>query len=130
MANELVKMSEVLSHLGLPAGDQSQQAVLQRFIEAATPIVEYITGPINIYSYTESHPTYGLSRVMLRNVPVVAGSITSISEWVGVSQFTLTEQPPGSTHDNYGFYLQRPEAGTLIRMSAFGQEMQIGRAHV
>lgn len=123
MAGELVRMSEVLSHLDLAAGDTTYQAELQRYIEAATPIVEYITGPINTYTFTESYPCEGLSRISLRNVPVIAGSISSCTEYVGVSPFTLTSQPPGSTKDNYGYYLQRPEAGTLIRMSSFGQEM-------
>ncbi len=122
MAGELVRMSEVLNHLDLAQGDTTYQSELQLYIEAATPIVEYITGPINTYSYNETYQCNGLSRISLRHVPVVANSISSCIEYVGISPFTLTNQPPGSTHDNYGFYLQRPEAGTLIRMSSFGQE--------
>lgn len=122
MANELVKMADVLRHLDLPAGDTTYQAELTTIIEAATPIVEYITGPINPVTYTnEAYDVSGADRVMLRHVPVI--SVTSVSEWIGITQFALTLQPPGSTVDNYGFYVARYEDGLIIRMSAFGQPM-------
>lgn len=123
MANELVKMSEVLAHLSLPAGDTTHQAELTAMIQAATPIVEYITGPINPLTVTnEVHYTSdGPDRILLRHPPVQ--SITSVIEYLGVTPYTLTSQPPGSTTDNYGYWLDRPSAGRLIRMSAFGQPM-------
>lgn len=120
MANELVKMTDVLRHLGLPQGDTTNQAELQLMIDAATPIVEYITGPINPVTYTgETHNVDGASTLMLRHPPVQ--SIATITEWVGITPFVLTSQPPGSTVSNYGYNLERPEAGKVVRMSAFGQ---------
>ncbi|MFF2551823.1 hypothetical protein ACFVUS_12535 [Nocardia sp. NPDC058058] len=124
MANplELVRMSDVLDHLSLPKGETTYQTELQRYIDAATPIVEYITGPINKTTYSETYPCAGMTRIVLRNVPVVPGSVSSCVEYVGITAYSLTEQPPGSTADNYGFFIERPEAGTLVRMSSAGLE--------
>lgn len=119
----LVRMSDVLRHCRLPAGDMTYQGELQMYIDAATPIVEYITGPINPLVITnEVYPIQGgASRLMLRSVPIA--SIQSIIEYIGITPFTLTSQPPGSTVSNYGYSLDRPEAGLVVRRSSFGQEM-------
>lgn len=119
----LVAMSDVLRHCGLAQTDTTYLVELQTMIDAATPIVEYITGPINPLVVTsEVYPTtHGESRLILRSVPVQ--SVQSVIEYIGITAWTLTSQPPGATVNNYGYSLDRPEAGLLVRRSAFGQEM-------
>lgn len=115
---QLVTLAQVKSHLGMPAGDTTHDTELQTFIDAATPIVEYITGPINPTTRTETLNVWGQNFVVLSLVPVI--SIQSAVEYLNLLPNTLTAQPPGSTTSNYGYSLDRPESGLLTRRGITG----------
>lgn len=119
MPTSLVSMPDVYAHLNLNKADTSYQAELQGFIDAATGIFTYHCGPIAATSFTENWTiTPGQSQINLLQCPVL--SIQSVIEYVGLTAYTLTEQPRGSTVNNYGFSLDMPSGGTLVRRSSSG----------
>jgi hypothetical protein len=118
---QLVTLPQVKAHLGMPAGDTTHDTELQAFIDAATPIVEYITGPVNPVTTTETLDVAGCSFVVLSKVPVI--SVTSAIEYLVTQPFTLTAQPPGSTTSNYGYSIDRPESGLITRRGITGMPM-------
>lgn len=117
----LVTLSDVHQHLNIPDTDTSHDVELGGFIDAATSFIQYVAGDVISASYTETYETWRADTIMLRHVPVL--TVTSVTEYIGVMAYTLTSQPPGSTVDNYGYSLDIPEAGLLIRRSAVGTRM-------
>lgn len=118
---DLVNLSDAKAHLNIPGTDTSHDAELQGFIDAASEVVNYDAGPQTPMTYTETYRTAGRSRICLDHVPVI--DVQSMTEYVGVQAWTLTLQPPGSTTDNYGFSIDIPEAGTIVRRSGAGTEI-------
>jgi hypothetical protein len=117
--SDLVTLSDVHDFLNIPTGDTSHDTKLQHYIDAASQIVAYEVGDVTSTTHTETHVPTG-SRIILDWVPVL--SIQTVTEYVGVLPYTLTSQPPGSTSDNYGYSLDLPNAGVLVRRDAAGQE--------
>ncbi|GAC1373718.1 MAG: hypothetical protein NVSMB4_00580 [Acidimicrobiales bacterium] len=115
----LVTLADTKLHLNIPATDTSNDVELQGFMDTASAIVGYEAGPITQTTFTETYTPSG-SRIMLRQVPVV--SVTSVVEYLGRISYTLTSQPPGSTVDNYGYSLDIPDAGLLVRRGGAGTE--------
>lgn len=107
---------EVDKELNLGA-DTSQDAELAGFIDAAAKMIENVTGPITPNTYTEVHDG-GAAKLALRRVPVI--SVTSITEYVGLTGYPLTLQPLGATNDNYGYSLDDPITGVITRRSSAG----------
>lgn len=114
----LVTLADVHQHLNIPDTDTSHDVELGGFIDAATAFISYIAGDVIPADYTETYETYRADTILLRHVPVL--QVTSVTEYIGVMSFTLTEQPPGQTVDNYGYSLDLPSAGLLVRRSAVG----------
>lgn len=118
----LLTLAEVKDSLNIKADSTNHDVELQRYIDAATPQIEYITGPINPVQITEVHRVpRGSSRIALREPPVL--SVVSVTEYIGLTAYTLTDQAPGATTSNYGFALDLPDAGILRRTSSVGTEM-------
>lgn len=116
----VVSLSEVHDVLNIPATDTSKDTELQRYIDAAEATVAYIAGPLTSTSYTETRDG-GSPVIMLDNCPVI--SIDSVTEYVGTVAYTLTAQPPGATSSFYGYSLDDPAAGKLVRRSNAGMPM-------
>lgn len=116
----LVTLAQVHDVLNIPTVDTSHDAELQRYIDAATATVTYITGPLTPTTFTEVRDG-GAPVIMLDNPPVQ--SITSVIEYVGATGYTLTSQAPGATTDNYGYSLDDPASGKLVRRSSAGMPM-------
>ncbi|MEU6582754.1 hypothetical protein [Nocardia sp. NPDC046763] len=115
----LVSMSDVYRHLNLDESDLAPMAELQGFIDAATPFVEYITGPMLPTTVTETYPVVvGQTQIMLRTCPVL--SIQTVTEYLATVARTLTNQPRGSSTDNYGYSLDIASAGLLVRRGVVG----------
>lgn len=109
---------DVKPHLNIPPEDTSQDAELVGFVEAATPIIEDITGPVLPRTITEMHDGGGVT-IMLRNAPVL--SITSIVEFSGPITFTLAvvaDAAHGTTYsvtwDNDGLIVRRTVGTTSV----------------
>lgn len=117
----IVTLPDVRQHLRIPDGDATNDVNLMGFIAAATDFITYIAGPVVPTTFTETYETAGQDSILLRNVPVL--SIESVTEYIGVAAYTLTSQPPGSTVDNYGYSLDIPAAGLLVRRSGVGTRM-------
>lgn len=118
---DLLSLADVKDSLNIEQSNTKHDAELERYIAAATPQIEYITGPINLAPVHEVHRIRpGTSRIALREPPV--NSITAVTEYVGLSAYTLTPQAPGATVNNYGYALDIAESGILRRVSSIGAE--------
>lgn len=88
---DIVTVAEVKTHLNISASDTSQDTELAAFIEAVTPVVEHITGPVVARAVVEKHDG-GCDAIVLRQPPVV--SVTSVTEdgvTVAASDYTLSD---------------------------------------
>lgn len=110
----LVTKPEVKNHLNIPESETKFDVELDVFINAATPKVEYLIGPLDARTVTEVHTTYRRSQIILRTVPVL--SITSVTEYLGGVAYTLTDQPPSAASTTqYGYYLDNASSGLIKR---------------
>jgi hypothetical protein len=118
----LLTLAEVKDSLNIDSATSKHDVELQRYIDAALPQIEYITGPINPVQITEVHRVpRGAFQIALREPPVM--SVVSVTEYIGLTAYNLTEQAPGATVSNYGFALDLPESGILRRTSTVGTTM-------
>lgn len=116
-----VTLAEVKDMMNMAPTDTAHDVKIQTFIDSATPVIEYIVGPVLQQTFTENHRTYGQSKIVLRNSPVI--SITTLTEFIGLTAYTLSEQEPGATTNNYGYALDITGNGVITRMSSVGTEM-------
>jgi hypothetical protein len=101
----IVSLVDVKSFLNFPANDNgSSDAKIQEFIDAATEIVEGVTGPLVPETVTNVF-NGGLSFIVLPERNVV--SITSLTENRGLTNYTLTNQPLGQSIDAFGYTWDR-----------------------
>lgn len=114
---DVVTLDEVKAHLRLTNVSATQQAQLDVFIGAATAVVEFYRGEILWRDYTEVYDG-GDTAIYLRHTPVLA--VTAITENVGTITYTLTDQPVGQTANSYGYTLDDPEVGRVVRRGASG----------
>jgi hypothetical protein len=104
-ALQLISMSDLKDQLNLSPTDATSTNRLRRFIQSATDVVENITGPMRGQSRTEyfdgNRSTVVLSARWVQ-------SITTVTEILGTSSFTLTEQPlGGGSATQYGYTWDR-----------------------
>lgn len=71
----IVSLVDTKRHLNMSLTDTGPDEELRGFIEAATPVVEDVTGPVVVRTYTEVHSSGSL--LVLGNSPVV--SLTSLT---------------------------------------------------
>lgn len=81
----IVTLADVHAHLNITS--TAHDTELQGFIDAATPVIEHITGPIGAAAYVETYDGGG-PYIVLRHVPVLA--ITSITEYRSGVAYPLT----------------------------------------
>src|SRR2546430_16633512 len=89
---------------------------LQGFIDAATPIVEDMVGHVIQVTITGEIHDGGDTSIVLRHKPVL--SVTTLTEIIGFVPYTLTNQPVGSPVDNYGYSIDDPYGGLVVRRSS------------
>lgn len=90
---------------------------LREFVAAASAVATYYCGDLLPQTYTEAHDG-GDEAIWLRHTPVQ--SISSLSEYLGNITYTLTNQPLGQSVDSWGYTLDDPAAGRVVRRSASG----------
>ena len=90
---------------------------LQGFIDAATEIVEFQTGPIRRQTFTEVHNGGGPT-IVLDNPPVI--SVTSVTEYVGPTAYPLTQAELGATTGQYSWSLDDASEGIIARRYSGG----------
>ena len=110
----IVTYEDVKAHLNLT--DDRNAFELQRFIDAATNVVEQQIGPILPVSYTETQNVGGFSTLVLNHAPVQ--SVQSVTEYTwGVAQ-VLTSQPLGFTPTTTLGYMLDSNSGIMVRRSS------------
>lgn len=101
----LISLAEAKKEIGrTDSTDTADDAEIQDFIDAATLACDHIAGgQIMASTYTEWRDG-GDTEIALTNTPVV--SVTSVTEYRGVSAQALTAQPLGSgSYNGFGYVL-------------------------
>jgi hypothetical protein len=113
----LISLYEAKDLLRLRGNSTSDDDRLQDFIEAASAVAEFYAGSLVPQTYTEVHDG-GDAAIYLRHTPVQ--SVTSLTEYIGSITYTLTNQPLGHSVDAWGYTLDDPQSGRVVRRSASG----------
>lgn len=108
----LVDISDIKDHLSIAPSDSSQDGKLMGFAEAASVFVQNITGPIIPITITESHNGGGPT-ICLNNPPIL--SIASVTEYVGLVGYPLTQTDLSTDGGAYAYSLDSPGSGVLRR---------------
>lgn len=93
---------------------------IQRLIEAASNIVEDITGPLTIKTYTEWFDG-GRATISPARKPLI--QVLGAAEYYGISEFILTEQPLGFQTDAFAFTVDYI-TGQITRRTYGGAQAQ------
>lgn len=115
----IVTLADVKSYLHITS--TNDDSLLTLFINGASASAVYYFGELTSLTVTNEVHDGGYETILLRHTPVL--SIQSVTEYVGVTAYTLTSQPEGSTVNNYGYSLDLPEAGLITRRSGAGTPM-------
>lgn len=101
----LISFSELKDQLNIDAADKTGDAKLRRFMQSAADVVQNITGPMLGQVRTEY---FDGNRSTIVLMPRWVQSITTITENLGTTVFTLTEQPLASgSSGQYGYTWDR-----------------------
>jgi hypothetical protein len=112
---QLVDLISVKKHLNIPLNDARQDEELQGFILTAADQARDVCGPF----LPEQHTQYfsgGRSTIQPDWLPLA--SVLSITEYYGLSGFTLTEQPLGGQSDAFAYTVEYDTG--LITRRTFG----------
>lgn len=110
----LTEAKDFLRIRGTSAADDDR---LQDFLLAAEAVAEFYAGDLVGGTYTEGHDG-GDVAIYTRHTPIQ--SVTSLTEYIGSIVYTLTNQPLGRSVDAWGYTIDDPEAGRIVRRSASG----------
>lgn len=112
----LVSLTDVKDHLRIPSTDRTHDARLMRMIDAITPVVEGVTGPIVQRVYQNETYDGGSWFISLRHRPVI--SVQSVVEYRGPIAYTLTQVPTPDLGTIYSYMFEPP--GRLVRRTVGG----------
>ena len=107
----IVSLADVKFHLNKTDNDDDTE--LQYFIDAATPLVEDIAGPVIPQTKTEYY-SGGVSSLVVNSLPII--SVTSVTETYGQTNYSLTEISLGSSNSNFAFTVDY-STGNIVRRS-------------
>lgn len=96
----LVSVADVIEYQNLPAQSPVELNKIQRIINASSILIQDITGPMSPQVFTEWFDG-GLATVYPSEKPLT--KVLSASEYYGISEFVLTEQPLGFQTDAFAF---------------------------
>lgn len=113
----IIDVADVQSYLGISGDD----ARLQTFIDGLTAALEYVAGPVIQRTITGEVHDGGADHIMLRVTPVV--SVDAVHEYIGLADYSLSPEPLGSTVDMWGYSLDDPGKGLVVRRSSAGIPM-------
>jgi hypothetical protein len=111
----IASLAEAREYLNFTS-DTSHDTELQRFIDAADPVIEDIVGPVNTVQVTEWYDG-GRPYIVLRQNPVV--TVDSITEYSGATgtALTATTSPADAGSWTYTF---DTDDGILYRVTSAG----------
>lgn len=113
----LVTLDDVKAHLNKT--DFNDDLELQGFIDAATPLVENLAGPVVPRTVVEYY-SGGTTSITLNSQPVL--SVTSIVETYGQTNYNLTQVELGQGMTGFCFTLN-PLTGQIIRRAYNAEAM-------
>lgn len=115
----LPSVAEARTHSNVlsTAGDTE----LQGFLLAAARALRFWVGPIDAETVTNEVRDGGSPVIFLDVTPVL--SIQSVTEYIGTVGYGLTAQPLGQTQNLYGYSLDDPDKGKVVRRSSSGGPM-------
>lgn len=108
----LVSLDEAYAWMNITNPPAGYDAKLQSVIDAAAAYVQFQTGPIIPQTFTENRDGGG-PYIYLDNTPIL--SVTSVTEWVGQSSYSLTASTVGSG-GNYGYQVLDANMGKIARL--------------
>lgn len=114
---QVVDLASVKAHLNINTADLSRDAELQGFILAAGEIARDVVGPLLPEQHTQWFDG-GRSSIVPDWLPLA--SVLSVTEFYGLSQYPLTEQPLGAQSTAFGFTVDHDSG--LITRRTFGGE--------
>lgn len=109
----VVSLQDVKSHLNMSGSENDDE--LYVYLDAATNIIEGLIGAVVPTQYTEVHDG-GRTSIITYHQPVQ--SVDSITEYIGNTTWTLTEQPVGQSINAFGYTLDDPMSGRITRRGA------------
>lgn len=107
-------LDDVHSQLSIPSTDTSNDALLVRYINAATAYVNWISGTILPTVFTDEYHSGGTARIKLFNSPIL--TISSITEYWGLVPYPLVESERGGTVTTYGYSIDNAAQGYISRV--------------
>lgn len=115
--SSLIQLDEAKSFLNIPTSDVTEDETIASFIDAASNVAQFYCGDLLPTTYTEVHDGGGAA-IYTRHTPVL--SVTTLTEYIGSITYTLTNQPLGSSTNAWGYTIDDPPAGRIVRRSASG----------
>ncbi len=112
----LISLEEIRDHLRIASGDRQFDARLLRLLDAMTPTIEAITGPILQRIYQEETYDGGGWFITVRHRPIV--EVHSVVEYRGPIPYVLTQVPTPDLGQIYS-YMWEP-AGRITRRTVGG----------
>jgi hypothetical protein len=113
---QLISLSEVKDLINVSQSDATGNAKLRNFIQDATDVVQNITGQIIPKTDNYVFDGGGVFCVLPRRW---VSSITLVVETIATVNYTITEQPLGTSYNNYGYTWDRA-TGKIVRRGAGG----------
>jgi uncharacterized phiE125 gp8 family phage protein len=112
---DLVTLADVRAVLRQRATDTQDDVMIENLIDAATGLIEDVTGILLPQTFTETYDG-GVPGIYLMNGPVI--EVLSVSEVIGTSVYTLAPYVP--TSSNAWSYYFEPRTATLERRTVGG----------
>jgi hypothetical protein len=97
---QIIDLASVKDYLRIPVTDTTRDNALMGFIYATSEVARDFCGPF----LPEQHTQYldgGSSKIVPDWLPII--SIQSVTEYYGLSAFSITEQPLGTQQNAFGF---------------------------
>lgn len=111
----IASLDETRDYLNIAIADPTANTELQRFIDAADPVIEDIVGPVTSASVTEWH-NGGRPYIVLRQNPVL--SVGTVTEYTGATANVLTVATDPSAFGSWTYTFD-PD-GILYRVTSAG----------
>ena len=112
----LVSLEELRDALRMSSNDTTFDARLLRLLDAITPAIEHITGPILQRVYQDETYDGGSVFISVRHRPIV--QVTSVTEFRGPIPYVLTQVPTPDLGSIYSYMFE--PAGRIVRRTVGG----------
>lgn len=110
----IASLSEAREYLNFTS-DTSHDTELQRFVDAADPVVENIIGPVTSAAFDELYDG-GRNLIVLRHWPVI--SVETVTEYIGTAATVLTVAATPNVATSSSYMLDQD--GILYRFGTVG----------